>query len=197
MTLEEKENFFFYVAPLRILRSFDFNLQALESFSYSFTRQQEVRLYEIVVLVLAFCLVFTKAESQAGTETLRGEETFARDANLDSTAKKDRSSYLKEDPEKAAVEEDPKIPTKQDAEEDIRKRLFHLPRQLFLTVSVPTNHNVRFFQVSYCFRRSCYGKRVLVIRYLSLVFFCKTLMTKASVLNVQCILPQILNNVHS
>ena len=71
-----------------------------------------MRLYEIVVLVLALCLVkYTKAESETDTETLRGEETLARDANLDSTA------YLKEDPEKVA-EEDPKIPTKQDAVED-------------------------------------------------------------------------------
>ena len=121
---------------------------------------------------------FHKAESEAGTETLRGQETFARDTNVDSTATKDRSSYLKEDPEKAA-EEDPKIPTTQDTEEDIRKRLFIRPRPLFLTISVPTNHNFRFLQVSYCFRRSCYGKRILVIRYLSLVLFCKTLMTKS------------------
>ena len=130
-----------------------------------------MRLYEVVVLVSALCLVkYTKAESETDTETLRGEETFARDANLDSTATKDRSSYLKEDPEKVA-EEDPKIPTKEDAEEDIRKRLFiHRPRPLYLTISVPTNHNLRFFQVRYCFRRRCYGKRVLVIRYPSLAF---------------------------
>ena len=167
---------FFYVAPLRILRSFDFILQALESFSYSFVRQPEMRLYEIVVLVLAFCLVkYTKAESaKMGKETLRGEETFPRDTNLDSTRTRDRSSYLKEDPEKAA-EEDPKIPTKKDAAEDIRKRLFSRPHPLYLTISVPTNYNVRFFQVSYCFRRSCYGKRILVIRYLSLVLFGRTL----------------------
>ena len=119
-----------------------------------------MRLYEIVVLVLAFCLVkYTKAESaKTSTKTLRGEETFARDPNLDSTATKDWSSYLKEDREKAA-EEDPKIPKKEDAEEDIRKRPFIRPRPLYLTISVPTNYNVRFFQVSYCFRRSCYGKR--------------------------------------
>lgn len=105
-----------------------------------------MRLYEIVVLVLALCLVkYTKAESETDTETLRGEETFARDANLDSTA------YLKEDPEKVA-EEDPKIPTKEDTEEDFRKR----PRPLYLTIRVPTNHNLRFFQVRYCFRRRCF-----------------------------------------
>ena len=51
---------------------------------------------------------FHKAESEAGTF-----ETFARDTNVDSTATRDRSSYLKEDPEKA------KIPTTQDAAEDI------------------------------------------------------------------------------
>ena len=136
-----------------------------------------MRLYEVVVLVLALCLVkYTKAESaKMGTETLRGEETFPRDTNLDSTRTRDRSSYLTEDPEKTA-EKDPKIPTKEDAEEDIRKRLFiRRPRPLYLTFSVPTNYNVRFFQVSYCFRRSCYGKRILVIRYLSLVLFCRTL----------------------
>lgn len=105
-----------------------------------------MRLYEIVVLVLALCLVkYTKAESETDTETLRGEETFARDANLDSTA------YLKEDPEKVA-EEDPKIPTKEDTEEDFRKR----PRPLYVTIRVPTNHNLRFFQVRYCFRRRCF-----------------------------------------
>ena len=32
----------FYVATLRILRCFDFNLQALESFTYSFVRQPEI-----------------------------------------------------------------------------------------------------------------------------------------------------------
>ena len=123
-----------------------------------------MRLYEIVVLVLALCLVkYTKAESETDTETLRGEETLARDANLDSTA------YLKEDPEKVA-EEDPKIPTKEDAEEDIRKRPFIRPRPLYLTINVPTNHNLRFFQVRYCFRRRCFGKRILVIRYPSLAF---------------------------
>ena len=123
-----------------------------------------MRLYEIVVLVLALCLVkYTKAESETDTETLRGEETFARDANLDSTA------YLKEDPEKVA-EEDPKIPTKEDAEEDIRKRPLIRPRPLYLTINVPTNHNLRFFQVRYCFRRRCFGKRILVIRYPSLAF---------------------------
>ena len=123
-----------------------------------------MRLYEIVVLVLALCLVkYTKAESETDTETLRGEETFARDANLDSTA------YLKEDPEKAA-EEDPKIPTKEDAEEDIRKRPFIRSRPLYLTIGVPTNHNLRFFQVRYCFRRRCYGKRILVITYPSSAF---------------------------
>ena len=119
-----------------------------------------MRLYEIVVLVLALCLVkYTKAESETDTETLRGEETFARDANLDSTA------YLKEDPEKVA-EEDPKIPTKEDTEEDFRKR----PRPLYVTIRVPTNHNLRFFQVRYCFRRRCFGKRILVIRYSSSAF---------------------------
>ena len=129
-----------------------------------------MRLYEIVVLVLALCLAkYTKAESETDTETLRGEETFARDANLDSTATNDRSSYLKEDPEKV-TEEDPKIPTKEDAQEDIRKRPFIRPRPLYLTVNVPTNHNLRFFQVRYCFRRRCYGKRILVIRYPSLAF---------------------------
>ena len=145
------------------------------NFSYSFVRQPEMRLYEIVGLVLALCLVtYTKAESaKMGTETLRGEETFPRDTNLDSTQTRDLSSYLKEDPEKTA-EEDPKIPTKKDAREDIRKRLFNRPRPLYLTINVPTNYNVRFFQVSYCFRRSCYGKRI-VIRYLSLVLFCRTL----------------------
>jgi len=144
-----------------------------------------MRLYEIVVLVLAFCLVkYTKAESETDTETLRGEETFARDANLDSTA------YLKEDPEKAA-EEDPKIPTKQDAEEDVGKR--RVIRPVYLTISVPTNHILKLFQVKYCFRRSCYGKRILAIRYPSLVLFCKNLMTKkVFVLIVQCILPRIL-----
>ena len=110
-------------------------------------------MYEIVVLVLALCLVkYTKAESETDAETLRGEETLARDANLDSTA------YLKEDPEKVA-EEDPKIPTKEDTEEDFRKR----PRPLYVTIRVPTNHNLRFFQVRYCFRRRCFGKRILVI----------------------------------
>ena len=130
-----------------------------------------MRLYEVVVLVLALCLVkYTKAESETDTETLRGEETFARNANLDSTATNDRSSYLKEDPEKAA-EEDPKIPTKEDAQQDIRKRPFiRRTRPLYLTISVPTNHNLRFFQVRYCFRRRCYGKRILVIRYLSSAF---------------------------
>ena len=129
-----------------------------------------MRLYEIVVLVLALCLVkYTKAESETDTETLRGEETFARDANLDSTATNDRSSYLKEDPEKV-TEEDPKIPTKEDAQDDIRKRSFIRPRPLYLTVNVPTNHNLRFFQVRYCFRRRCYGERILVIRYPSLAF---------------------------
>ena len=131
-----------------------------------------MRLYEIVVLVLAFCLVqYTKAqESEGDTETSRGEETFARDADLDSTA------YLKEDPEKAA-EEDPKIPTKQDAEEDIgKRRVIHRP--LYLTIGVPTNLNLKYFQVRYCFRRRCYGKRVLVIRYPSMVLFCKNLRTK-------------------
>ena len=119
-----------------------------------------MRLYEIVVLVLALCLVkYTKAESETDTETLRGEETFARDANLDSTA------YLKEDPEKVA-EEDPKILTKEDTEEDFRKR----PRPLYVTIRVPTNHNLRFFQVRYCFRRRCFGKRILVIRYSSSAF---------------------------
>ena len=114
-----------------------------------------MRLYEVVVLVLALCLVkYTKAESETDTETLRGEETFARDANLDNTA------YLKEDPEKVA-EEDPKIPTKEDAEEDIGKRSFIRPRPLYLTINVPTNHNLRFFQVRYCFRRRCFGKRIL------------------------------------
>ena len=123
-----------------------------------------MRLYEIVVLVLALCLVkYTKAESETDTETLRGEETFARDANLDSTA------YLKEDPEKVA-EEDPKIPTKEDTEEDFRKRPFIRPRPLYLTIRVPTNHNLRFFQVRYCFRRRCFGKRILVIRYSSSAF---------------------------
>ena len=119
-----------------------------------------MRLYEIVVLVLALCLVkYTKAESETDTETLRGEETFARDANLDNTA------YLKEDPEKVA-EEDPKIPAKEDTEEDFRKR----PRSLYVTIRVPTNHNLRFFQVRYCFRRRCFGKRILVIRYSSSAF---------------------------
>ena len=119
-----------------------------------------MRLYEIVVLVLALCLVkYTKAESETDTETLRGEETLARDANLDSTA------YLKEDPEKVA-EEDPKIPTKEDTEEDFRKRT----RPLYVTIRVPTNHNLRFFQVRYCFRRRCFGKRILVIRYSSSAF---------------------------
>ena len=123
-----------------------------------------MRLYEIVVLVLALCLVkYTKAESETDTKTLRGEETFARDANLDSTA------YLKEDPEKVE-DEDPKIPTKEDAEEDIRKRPFIRPRPLYITIRVPTNHNLRFFQVRYCFRRRCSGKRMLVIRYPSSAF---------------------------
>ncbi|CAH3137225.1 unnamed protein product [Porites lobata] len=107
-----------------------------------------MRLYEIAVLVLALCLVkYTKAESETDTETLRGEETLARDANLDSTA------YLKEDPEKAA-EEDPKIPTKQDVEEDIGKRRV-IPR-VFITMSVPTNHIFKIFHIKFCFRRSCY-----------------------------------------
>ena len=109
---------------------------------------------------------------------MRGQETFARDTNVDSTATKDRPSYLKEDPEKAA-EQDSKIPTTQDAEEDIRKQLFIRPRPLFLSISVPTNYNFRFLQVSFSFRRSCYGKRILVIRYLLLVLFCKTMMTKS------------------
>ena len=134
-----------------------------------------MRLYEIVVLVLALCLVkYTKAESETDAETLRGEETLARDANLDSTA------YLKEDPEKAA-EEDPKIPTKQDAEEDIGKRRV-IPR-VFITMSVPTNHIFKIFHIKFCFRRSCYGKRILVIRYPSLVLFCKNLMTKSFCVN--------------
>ena len=43
---------------------FKSDLQALESFTYSFVRQPEMRLYEIVVLVLAFCLVFTKLKAR-------------------------------------------------------------------------------------------------------------------------------------
>ena len=145
-----------------------------------------MHLYEIVVLVLALCLVkYTKAESETDTETLSGEETLARDANLDSTA------YLKEDPEKAA-EEDPKIPTKQDVEKDIGNRRV-IPR-VFIIMSVPTNHIFKIFHIKFCFRRSCYGKRILVIRYPSLVLFCKNLMTKSFCVNniVQCILPRIL-----
>ncbi|CAH3137231.1 unnamed protein product [Porites lobata] len=109
-----------------------------------------MRLYEIVVLVLALCLVkYTKAESEKDAETLRGEETLARDANLDSTA------YLKEDPEKAA--EDPKIPTKQDTEEDIgERRVTRGFRDIRLTISVPTNNIFKIFHIKFCFRRSCY-----------------------------------------
>ena len=182
LTLQEG---FFYVAPLKILRSFDFNLQALESITYSFVRQPEMRLYEIVVLVLALCLVkYTKAESETDTETLRGEETFARDANLDSTA------YLKEDPEKAA-EEDLKIPTKQDAEEDIGKR--GVTRQVLISISLPTNHIFKIFHIKFCFRRSCYGKRILVIRCPSLVLFCKNLMTKGFSVNCSMYPPSNFN----
>ena len=148
-----------------------------------------MRLYEIVVLVLALCLVkYTKAESETDTETLRGEETLARDANLDSTA------YLKEDPEKVA-EEDPKIPTKQDAVEDFGEhRVTRAFRDIPFTISFPTNNILKIFHIKYCFRRSCYGKRILVIRYPSLVLFCKNLMTKSFCVNniVQCILPRIL-----
>ncbi|CAH3189859.1 unnamed protein product [Porites lobata] len=110
-----------------------------------------MRLYEIVVLVLALCLVkYTKAESETDAETLRGEETLARDANLDSIA------YLKEDPEKVA-EEDPKIPTKRDAEEDFGEhRVTRGFRDIRFTISFPTNNILKIFHIKYCFRRSCY-----------------------------------------
>ena len=115
-----------------------------------------MRLFEILVLVGGFCLVFTKAESKTdGTlddffddqSDVPDEESLVDD-KPGKTAENDHLSPLKEDPK---VKEDPK--------EDAHKR-FIRPRQIFLTISVPTNINSAFFQTCYCFKQRCFGKLI-------------------------------------
>lgn len=115
---------------------------------------KKTHLFKFLLLVFGFCLVFAKAESE-----MKDEEAFVLD-ELDSTASEDWSPNLNEDPKEDT--ENPKMMPEEDSHEDSQKRL-HTSYPIYLTMRLPTNHNFRFFQSSYCFRRRCYGTKYTLL----------------------------------
>lgn len=136
---------------VKLLQFFYYNTGALSAEAWN-SFKPEMHLFEILVLVSGFCLVFTKAESKTdGTlddffddqSDVPDEESLVED-KPGKTAENDHLSPLKEDPK-----------AKEEPKEDAHKR-FIPSRQIFLTISVPTNINSAFFQTCYCFRRRCF-----------------------------------------
>ena len=126
-------------------------------------------LLQVVTLVLGFCLVFTKAESETATNTVKDDKTFPIKDKLDSaTVSEDWFSDVKEelDPNETAEDDPKKLAAKEDPKEDrrtIRPRPPWLPpAPILLRVVVPNLRVSRnFFRVSYrfCFRRRTKGKQ--------------------------------------
>lgn len=127
-------------------------------------------LLQVVTLVLGFCLVFTKAESETATNTVKGDKTFPIKGRLDSaTVTGHWFSDVKEelDPNETAEDDPKKLAAKEDLKEDrrtIRPRPPWLPpAPILLRVVVPNLRVARnVFTVSYrfCFRRRTEGKQI-------------------------------------
>ena len=123
-------------------------------------------LLHLVTLVLGFCLVFTKAESETATNTVKDDKTFPIKDKLDSaTVSEHWFSDVKEelDPNETAEDDPKKLAAKEDPKEDRRTiRLRLPPAPILLRVVVPNLRVARnFFRVSYrfCFRRRTKGKQ--------------------------------------
>ena len=127
-------------------------------------------LLQVVTLVLGFCLVFTKAESETATNTVKDDKTFPIKDKLDSaTVTEHWFSDVKEelDPNETAEDDPKKLAAKEDPKEDrrtIRPRPPWLPpAPILLRVVVPNLRVARnVFTVSYrfCFRRRTEGKQI-------------------------------------
>ena len=123
-------------------------------------------LLQVVTSVLGFCLVFTKAESETATNTVKDDETFPIKDKLDSaTVTEHLFSDVKEelDPNETAEDDPKKLAEKEDPKEDRRTiRLRLPPAPTLVRVVVPNLRVARnFFTVSYrfCFRRRTKGKQ--------------------------------------
>ena len=123
-------------------------------------------LLQVVTLVLGFCLVFTKAESETARNTVKDDKTFPIKDKLDSaTVTEHLFSDVKEelDPNETAEDDPKKLAAKEDPKEDRRTiRLRLPPAPILLRVVVPNLRVARnFFTVSYrfCFRRRTKGKQ--------------------------------------
>lgn len=127
-------------------------------------------LLQVVTLVLGFCLVFTKAESETARNTVKDDKTFPIKDKLDSaTVTEHWFSDVKEelDPNETAEDDPKKLAEKEDPKEDrrtIRPRPPRLPpAPILLRVVVPYLRVARnVFTVSYpfCFRRRTEGKHI-------------------------------------
>ena len=128
--------------------------------------QPKMGLLQVVTLVLGFCLVFTKAESETATNTVKDDETFPIKDKLDSaTVTEHWFSDVKEklDPNETAEDDPKKLAVKEESKEARRTiRPWGRPAPIRLPIVVP---NLRvagnFFIVSYrfCFRRRTKGKQ--------------------------------------
>ena len=108
--------------------------------SHNFYLQQpDMRLLEILVLV-AMCWAFVKAERNADTKY---DELFnAQPGDKSFTENKPANT-----PEDAPLKEDPK----EKARRQIRPTVY-------IPIAIPNNINSQYFSLCYCFKRICYGK---------------------------------------
>ena len=135
-----------------------------------FVLQPKMGLLQVVTLVLGFCLVSTKTESETATNTVKDDKTFPIKDKLDSATvtehwlsdvkeELDANETAEDDPKKLAAKEDPK-----EDRRTIRPRPPRLtPAPILLRVVVPNLRVARnVFTVSYrfCFRRRTKGKQI-------------------------------------
>lgn len=106
---------------------------------------QRKMLFLDILFLLAFCLVFARADGKdifdddgEETETF-GDDPVFLDERVDISA------------ETASMEGAPK--------EEVRRQIVRPPfvRRVTIPISVPGNMNSVFFRTCYCYRRICYG----------------------------------------
>lgn len=127
----------------------------VKSLGLPFLPQKEMH-FSDMLLLLAFCLVLTKAE---------GEDLFDEPAE-ETEISGDDPGFLDDETDiaiEAAAMEDAKV----------RRKSVNPPilRPITIPISVPGNVNSLFFKTCYCFRRVCRGN------YQSALVFCESLLS--------------------
>ena len=102
-----------------------------------------MHLFEILVL-MGFCLVFTKAKSETD-DTL--DDFFNDQSDIADEVKDKLADNTADEAPKAA--EDPK--------KNVRRLFFPRPPTITLPIVIPSNVNSPFFRACYCFKRRCFG----------------------------------------